>query len=97
VIDGERAPERLARLASIPGQERGLETRVEQVLDGGSRARSHAVLHADEADEASCQGHEQDRLPHRFELLDATLGDPDAHVLVQKERATPDHQSLTGG
>jgi hypothetical protein len=96
MVDVERSAESLARRACFAGEKDRLDLRIEEVLHRGSRARTEAVLHGDEANELARQGHKEDASSLRLELGDTSISCGYADPLAKKKRAAADHKSLAG-
>ena len=71
VLDVERAPDRLARVARLAAQQHRLDARVEQPLHRRARAGAKPVLQRDEAHEPIAERDEEHAAPLPFELGDA--------------------------
>ena len=68
VLDVERAPDRLARVARLAAQQHRLDARVEQPLHRRARAGAKPVLQRDEAHQAIAERDQQHAAPLPFEL-----------------------------
>lgn len=95
VLDVQRASDGVAGLSRVARHQHGLDVGVEQVLDGGARARPDAILEGDHADQPAAERDEHDRPTERLELAHAPLGRRDADPLLDEVAARPDAQLLS--
>ena len=94
VLDVERAPDRLARVAGLAAQEHRLDARVEQPLHRRARAGAQPVLQRDEADEAIAERDEEHAAALPFELGHPAVDRGDADLLREHDCAAPHDEAL---
>ena len=92
VIDVERTSDRFACFARVSRHDHGFDLRIDQMLHGGTSARSKAILKAEHADETRADSNEYDGSSECFEFGDALFGSSDRDAVGEQKRAATDTQ-----